>query len=1018
MNASPPSPAVASSSQVPGAIGSESVHEAGGQNHDRMETDEESEKSESDVEDDTNDTWEPPRQNPNGTEPQHPNGTELLRPNEDEVMDTSPDQSPVDETTPLHPPEHVSQPTPTSVGTFHMSASFGTEPPPAQATTPALPSLHLLLGDATQTQPHIQISIDSAAMENAVLREQLAEARRRQVQPEGGQHEEESRDEDDDSDDSMDEVDQPYWAKIQEDTSVPDAVELASMDGSMNERSALDHDHWEKSTFEALDDPEYIPGDVGRISWTVKGIHGTPENPNRKEIMRSPAVCIGGLYWNIKYFPRGNETDQMSVYVECSPTAPKAPKDEAPSEDVEANTNMDGEHDAPLTPVEDPSSSSNSATINPSTSVTAEDVRSSLALTAGSLPEDETPWGIAAQFACLVYNPEEPRVYAHQKSGHYYYNENPDWGWTRFYGPWNEIHQRKRYQRQALLRNDTLAFTVYIRLVQDPTKTLWWHASETQPQWDSAAMTGMRGMNCNGFQSTAVVSAVSAWMHLGCFVRKLCDIQIPRVGIDTHLRPALKELQDVIFEEGLDTQKRTSSNIRLAPLVNILDYFYRTEIVGSKRDVFMIWETIRRIINLEVTSIMSVREASSRESDIFEDMLMLKQPDPFHPEYSGATFSPQPRDIGALPVGHEPNCVQEALDVASQHSERAFRVWHGSAEVDPAHTQRPLVLQIELHRQNFEKDSRKWKKLTHKIGIDESIAFNSNQYTLYGMIVHSGGLDYNEYSTVVRPEGPGTRWLKYAGDGRARDVTILTNKQAVNAHEGGSSEETTAIAYVVLYVLSDQVAEILSTAARRTTLQDAQEEREKLAASQSDQGQLAKAMCFQIGNRYWHAVSPLDSYQKLREVAPLSASFYLTEKSADGEAIQEPENSAQPADAGPDHETQSSGFIDYVPPKISFFLKSFECETQTLRMMGKYTAQKGTRLLPFVRGLLMLKSSEALDIYHEHTLHMKPRDMVKPSLTLGDYGFDTTVDGMIFIAQRRPSSAEYVILISEYLPCA
>lgn len=105
-------------------------------------------------------------------------------------------------------------------------------------------------------------------------------------------------------------------------------------------------------------------------------------------------------------------------------------------------------------------------------------------------------------------------TFAHQKSKHQYYNHNPDWGWTRFHGPWSDIHCRRRYQRKPLLENDTLAFTVYIQVVQDPTKSLWWHPSESRPSWDSMSLIGLRGLKCKEHHSSAVVAAVSTWMHL------------------------------------------------------------------------------------------------------------------------------------------------------------------------------------------------------------------------------------------------------------------------------------------------------------------------------------------------------------------------------------------------------------------------------------------------------------------------------------------------------------------------
>ena len=38
--------------------------------------------------------------------------------------------------------------------------------------------------------------------------------------------------------------------------------------------------------------------------------------------MRSPPAYVGGYWWTIKFFPRGNGSQSLSVYVECSKDMP------------------------------------------------------------------------------------------------------------------------------------------------------------------------------------------------------------------------------------------------------------------------------------------------------------------------------------------------------------------------------------------------------------------------------------------------------------------------------------------------------------------------------------------------------------------------------------------------------------------------------------------------------------------------------------------------------------------------
>ena len=403
-----------------------------GQDRDTMETDEDSdhyEDSEDDENDPSSEEGQEPRQVPSRVDP--------ATPIEDVVMDTSPD--------------HPSAPT---EGAHGSATDQGSQTIPAmiphfEVDAAGLPSMTLTDGwtiappgtvpsmspdGRGQIQLHTEaelLALEEARRSGAQLDATGAATRERQdTAQQQGRGEERGDEEEDgsDSDESMDEADHPYWARFKPDTSVPDESEISAIEEG-DEPSATDHAYWERSTFEPLDDPEYVSSDTGRISWLVKGNHGTPEKPNREEIMRSPSVSIGGLYWNIKYYPRGNDgTDYMSVYVECSPK----PYEKSPKENEPATESMAEEK----IPVEDPSSGSQAEVVGVSNAVANNAEPAVLEHASGTtssqtpevdmdaslvLPskedlsnemvevENELPWSAAAQVACVVYNPEEPR---------------------------------------------------------------------------------------------------------------------------------------------------------------------------------------------------------------------------------------------------------------------------------------------------------------------------------------------------------------------------------------------------------------------------------------------------------------------------------------------------------------------------------------------------------------------------------------------------------------------------------
>lgn len=281
----------------------------------------------------------------------------------------------------------------------------------------------------------------------------------------------EDDDDEDDDDDDEDTGDQeaPFrWHPINEDRTVPCDDELKYIE-SKEEHSAMDHSYWEKETFFALDDPELVPGESGRIEWTVEHFNGTKENPNKDLIMKSPIVHIGGYDWQIKFYPKGNRTDYLSVYLENVTM-------------LDPNFQDQNELSSPALPV--------------------------LAGSSKMLQRNS----IAAQVSVVMYNPSEPRVYESKTDAHQYHKKAADFGWKYFTRSGRyDFPCRIHGQRQAILRDDKLAFTAYIRIINDPTGCMW---DTGCPGTDgSLAATGLRPFDTLSPQIAALVPL----MHLRPF---------------------------------------------------------------------------------------------------------------------------------------------------------------------------------------------------------------------------------------------------------------------------------------------------------------------------------------------------------------------------------------------------------------------------------------------------------------------------------------------------------------------
>ncbi|KAL8918481.1 MAG: hypothetical protein Q9172_005404 [Xanthocarpia lactea] len=639
-----------------------------------------------------------------------------------------------------------------------------------------------------------------------------------QITNQGDSEQQEGREADEDQgDDSSDEEERAYWADFVEDTSGPDEVELREIEQD-EEKDALDHDHWESITFEPLDDPEYIPGASGQINWTVNPVNGTPDKPNREKIMRSPSVLIGGLYWNIKYFPRGNDgTEQMSVYVECS-SSPDGPESEDESDNESSSNEENGVQSNDEAPTDEAVHRSHTASPDVDVSAVADqNTTKDTEAPSDSEVKGSVAWEAAAQIGCIVYNPKEPRVNKFRKSCHLFTKDNPDWGWTRFHGPWETIHLRERGNRQALLRNDTIAFTAYIRTVQDDTKSLWWHAPKNRSDWDSFERIGVKSLATGSSRESAIISAMSCWLHLRPVVEMIQNMRIPDATADPNERKrplfsALQGVLDVMSKSPAETDEHTMVNF-----VSWLDW-YVTDIQMSRTDLLVpvsVWESVRRVLNYEASGTGNMAAAS----DLFQNILLLKQPDPWEhePPIASARLGQTSEDV-KYSEPDEPRSVQETIVLASS-SVKPFRVWSGFDSQPLESHDHPAVLQIELRRHRYDKGTRKWNKMTHHIEINETIVYTApktgakHNYTLFGFVVEAGALASRDCYSVIRPSGPGTRWIKYSGNPSHRGASCLTTTQAVKAHEGSGTDTIgdSAVAHIMLYVKSENLSSILSS---------------------------------------------------------------------------------------------------------------------------------------------------------------------------------------------------------------
>lgn len=658
----------------------------------------------------------------------------------DDAMDTTADVAresapPADHHTSL---QDATQTSPSENQTSVQTDSATPRSPLPEATEP-VPVLSSATPTSQETTAHAPEEPAALASPNSPQLEQQHEA-----------------DEDDSSSD--DENMSHSWHEIREDTSAPDERELKEIVAA-GEVSALNHNHWESKAFTDLKEPEYKPTASGRIEWLIERFNGTKERPNTEVVMRSEPVRIGGYEWRIKLYPRGNDSEYLSVYVE--------------------NVTVEGETTLPDSPNGPPGHSAEVSKAKPTgkrkakslakTKASPQNIQPLLPLLDAS-PIPERP-SVAAQISIVMYNPAEPRVNHQGISLHRFCPNAPDFGFRHFYGMHYEISIRRRGMRAAMLRNDRLAFTAYIRTIDDATGCLGEH-TENNP-WDSYVMTGICSLRVPSRMEPGgnLISVVSSWMLLKPFRQLLYDSRAPNPALDEYdaPKPLLVALQKILYMlRGYSPRS-----------VSLEDILHAFEWYGLSTD-------IKALDALYLTDMLRTKLQQELEGTKFANRLT----EIFGPPKNPATGIPSYR----VPVKQGQQ---------GQHISRA--VADASDLVNPSAL--PQVLQLELGRQEFDTEKRAWKKVVDKMRLDDHIFVQDVGYTLYGFIVHKDHLQSGLYCSVLRPRGPVSKWFSFSDSKDGYQVRCLTRRAAVTQHEGRSlqnaDKHTSDVAYVVYYIRDD-----------------------------------------------------------------------------------------------------------------------------------------------------------------------------------------------------------------------
>ncbi|KAL9059244.1 MAG: hypothetical protein Q9162_001281 [Coniocarpon cinnabarinum] len=554
-----------------------------------------------------------------------------------------------------------------------------------------------------------------------------------------------------------------HWVQIFEDTSSPGIDELKRLE-SAGELSALDSKHWEGRVYKDLDDPAYEPVASGRIEWTVERFNGTQEKPSKELLRYSNTVKIGDHHWRIKLYPKGNGTSHVAAYVELVDFVDKG-----------TESSSDKGFEADKEPAKKERFTS--------------EILDSPMPTIGNAPIRK-PLQVPAQIMIMMYNPQEPRVHWHKKSNHAFTPNDPDRGFSRVgSSPIYDLGLRAPDTRQAMLRNDTLAFIAYVRVFKDHTGFLF--VKEDYDYRRDFARTGLRPVNVpqdSRGPASNLAAAVATWALLP-MMRSL----IYRGSkYDLSKMPLTKALQEFLAHwRRQPPEEFDSPPIMPAPLRQVASALHwHGSCVSPKtcKDASHVHGTSEISPDSDKVSRRKFWHPAGRGMQDF-DMFQIWEfmLDILDTEWRGTEMA------GALQKLFDPNGFRARLsskskDIQSSLFHRAMTSGQRSF---------PPLIQVELPRCTFDEESRKWKKTDDKIGLGNALKLSKDEsgwYTLYALILHDGNLASRQFTPIIRPDG--RNWYRIQTH-RSSRINRITDKQAISDND--------ARAYVAVYLRTDML---------------------------------------------------------------------------------------------------------------------------------------------------------------------------------------------------------------------
>lgn len=373
-------------------------------------------------------------------------------------------------------------------------------------------------------------------------------------------------------------------------------------------------------------------------------------------------------------------------------------------------------------------------------------------------------WYVCAQFALDMWNPEHPESHYPSSSSHRFNKNETDWGFSAFITGRDLANPAKCNQPHAILENNTLNITGYVRVIDDSATGVLWH---NFVEYDSKAHTGYVGLNNQG-ATCYLNSLLQSYYTTRVFRDLVCQIPTDD-GAGSKAVPLA--LQRIFYLMQL-------SNEPVGTLELTKSFGWDSSDAFTQHDV----QELNRVLMDRLETAMKGTPIEKKLNDVFVGKMKLYIKCVNVPYESSRVEEFWDIQLNVKGFRNLQQSFENYIEIEMLEGENKYQAGeeygYQDAKKGVVFESFPPVLHLQLKR--FEYDFM----VDDLVKIDDLYEFpdkidlspyldadlppavrNQNwNYKLHGVLVHQGSISNGHYYAMIKPEANSQTWLRFDDD--------------------------------------------------------------------------------------------------------------------------------------------------------------------------------------------------------------------------------------------------------------